>query len=126
MPPTSELTFARLSEVNAARCEQSFHPIHDWTPSEWAVAAAGEMGEACNVIKKMRRLETSAIAAASVAAAKQEHSNTVLLRDELADELADAVTYIDLLCTRMGINLEAAIVRKFNKVSSIVGSREML
>lgn len=122
----SPLTFSRLHHVNARRCGEAFHAIGAWTPTDWACALAGEVGEACNIIKKMRRLETSMTAAASVAAAKGEHSDTLLLTDELADELADAVMYIDLLATRMGIYLEGAIVRKFNKVSRIVGSQHTL
>jgi NTP pyrophosphatase (non-canonical NTP hydrolase) len=35
----------------------------------------------------------------------------------LADELADVFLYLDLLASKCGIDLPAAIVRKFNVVS---------
>ncbi len=37
-------------------------------------------------------------------------------------KLADAVTYLDLLAARMGIDLEQAVQEKFNIVSAKIGS----
>lgn len=34
-------------------------------------------------------------------------------------ELADHIIYADLLAARLGVNLEAAVVRKFNAVSTM-------
>ena len=64
---------------------------------------AGEVGEARNLIKKRRR-------------------GDIIDREDIADELADAVIYVDHLCRRLGMSLEAAILRKFNTVSERVGS----
>lgn len=99
----SPLRFDVLREKNALRCEEVFHPIASWSPTDWACAAAGEIGEACNLVKKLRRGET-------------------VPANWIADELADAVIYADLLCTRLGMSLEEAIVRKFNAVSDRRGS----
>jgi NTP pyrophosphatase (non-canonical NTP hydrolase) len=44
------------------------------------------------------------------------------LHDAIGKEAADVVIYIDLLCTHLNINLEAAIVQKFNEVSDRVNS----
>ena len=101
------LSFHRLKEENRRRCEESFHPTHDWSPSDWATALAGEVGEACNLIKKMRRGEEIPI-------------------EEIGYEIADAVIYADLLCTRLGISLETAIRSKFNLVSERVNSPRKL
>jgi NTP pyrophosphatase (non-canonical NTP hydrolase) len=68
-------------------------------------AAAGEMGEACNIIKKLERERFGLPGSRS----------TVEL---LADELADVVIYLDLIAAKTGINLEAAIKNKFNKDST--------
>lgn len=102
--PNGTLDLNRLRILNKARCESAFkHSIEEWSPTDWATAMAGEVGEACNLIKKLRRGEN------------------VDLTD-IAFELADAVIYIDLLCERLGINLGAAIVEKFNIVSTRVHS----
>lgn len=94
----SHLTFAELREVDVRRCEEAFHQVPEWSPTDWGCAIAGEVGEACNHLKKLRRGECIPIKA-------------------IADELADAVIYIDLLASRLGIDLGAAIVDKFNEVS---------
>lgn len=100
---SNPLTFWELRLANVRRCDESFHPVEDWSPTDWACAAAGEMGEACNLIKKLRRGEP-------------------IERDDIGDEIADTVIYLDLLADRLGISLAAAIKRKFNVVSDRVGS----
>lgn len=99
----SDLGFAEFRKKNVERCVAAFHPIDAWTPADWAVAAAGELGEALNIIKKMRRGD---LALADLPD-----------RRKLALELADAVTYIDLLAERCGIDLGKAVRDKFNIVS---------
>lgn len=102
------LTFEELRHTNLNRCNLSFFPIDTWSEADWGVAIAGEVGEACNFIKKRRRLRYSGDSAISV------HG--------VANELADVVIYADLLCSRMGVRLEDAVSRKFNEVSDRVGS----
>ena len=46
------LTFAELRDANVTRCNESFHPVDAWSGTDWACALAGEVGEACNVVKK--------------------------------------------------------------------------
>lgn len=97
------LTFKRLRVVNVLRCEDAFEPLDSWSPTDWACAVAGELGEACNKIKKLRRGENVPL-------------------EDIAKELADAVIYIDLLAERLGINLGLSVVQKFNEVSDLKGS----
>jgi len=101
------LTFNELRRANIERCEGSWHPIAEWTPTDWACAAAGEMGEACNFIKKLRRGEDISM-------------------ETIGKELADTVTYLDLLAERLGINLGDAVRSKFNEVSLRIGSEVTL
>jgi NTP pyrophosphatase (non-canonical NTP hydrolase) len=105
----NSLTFERLAFSNLQRCGEAFHPIDDWTPTDWATAAAGELGEACNKIKKARRTNYANLA-------------NLFELNEIAFELADAVIYIDLLATRLSIDLGEAIRTKFNITSVNVGS----
>ena len=66
---------------------------------------AGECGEACNVVKKLER-----------------DGETPEMLVKLKHELADVVTYADLLAARYGINLGQAVAEKFNIVSQRRGS----
>jgi NTP pyrophosphatase (non-canonical NTP hydrolase) len=101
------LSLAELRRQNVARCEESFYPLGDWSESDWATALAGEVGEAANLVKKRRR---------------GEH----IPASDVGKELADVVIYADLLAARMGIDLSAAIVQKFNEVSDRVASSRRL
>lgn len=98
-----------LRARNMSRCAR-WHKggVDDWSLSDWGVAAAGEMGEALNVIKKLNRARDGMVG---------NSANEYELQQQLADEIADTIIYLDLLAARAGINLEEAIVRKFNRVS---------
>lgn len=50
-----DLGLRAFRAVNVRRCEKSFFPLQDWSATDWACALAGEVGEACNLIKKARR-----------------------------------------------------------------------
>lgn len=113
---TDGLTFNSLREANKARLPQfknsKGEPAHeqpdgsDWSLAEWMNAVAGELGEAANIIKKVRRGDLSLEEA----------------RPLLAAEFADIVTYLDITAMQAGINLGEATMDKFNKVSIRVGS----
>lgn len=113
------MTFEELRKANVKRCGESFHPLHDWSPTDWGCAMGGECGEALNKIKKLRRLGANTLLA-------ENHIGRDSLIQEIADEIADVVIYADLLCERLNINLHDAIVRKFNIVSDRVASTTKL
>lgn len=69
---------------------------------------AGEVGEACNVIKKLERERLDI----------RGSRDTV---EHLAEELADVVICADLIAMAAGIDLEIAVAMKFNKTSENVG-----
>jgi NTP pyrophosphatase (non-canonical NTP hydrolase) len=112
---TVGLTFAQLRAANRARLpvfkNRRGEPAHskpdgsDWCLAQWCNAVTGELGEAANIIKKIERGDMTLEAA----------------RDDLAAELADVATYLDILAFRAGIDLGAATARKFNVVSLRVG-----
>ncbi len=116
MPNPNKLSFDRLREVNVSRCEDVFHPLGAWGPTDWATAMAGECGEACNKVKKLRRLD----------GADKEidtPAERTRLIEEVAKELADTIIYADLLAARLGIDLGQAVTEKFNEVSTKRGSK---
>ena len=84
------LTFAQLRTANVTRCESAFHPLEDWSKMDWGCALFGELGELSNLVKKRRRGELVPLRA-------------------VADELADAAIYLDLLTARVGVDLGDAV-----------------
>lgn len=102
------LAFNQLRAANESRCKQ-WHGLNSWSVMEWACAMAGEAGEACNVAKKIKRIETGI--------AKNPDEIGKDLTDDLAEECADVMIYLDLLCASRGIDLGWAVINKFNKVS---------
>lgn len=97
------LTFAELREANVARCNEVFHKFEDWDGRDWAVALTGEVGEMCNMLKKMRRGEDIPL-------------------KELAKEMADIMIYLDLLAASFEVDLAKEVILKFNEVSEKRGS----
>jgi hypothetical protein len=101
---------ARLPTFKNAKGEIS-HPMRDghcdnWSLNDWCTAVTGELGEAANILKKIKRGDFTLEEA----------------RAELAKELADVQTYLDLLALAAGIDLGQATIMKFNEVSERVGS----
>ncbi len=115
----SELSFDRLRKTNLKRCEDVFHPLNSWSPTDWATAMAGECGEACNKLKKLRRLD-----GADQALDTPENREAIIA--DTAKELADLIIYTDLLAARLGIDLGQAVTQKFNEVSQKRGSQYFL
>lgn len=115
------LRFDQLTEANSLRLPlfknrrgQPAHTSHDgsdWSLAEWTNAIAGEVGEACNLAKKIIRGDFGPEGSTEYAAACLE----------LAKELADVVTYADIACTRAGHKLGQVVLDKFNEVSERVG-----
>ena len=113
---TDGLTLNSLRGANMARLPQFKNkkgaPAHsepdgsDWLLSAWCNAVCGELGEAANLIKKIERGDYTL----------DEK------REELGKELADVLTYLDILAFRAGVDLGQATMDKFNEVSIRVGS----
>lgn len=105
------LTFQEFRAANVARCLK-WHPegIESWSPSDWLTAVTGELGELASLLK-MRNRERDGLP-----------GNKFSPTDKMiADELADVLTYLDLLAEVLGVNLGMAAVDKFNEVSERVG-----
>lgn len=101
------LSFAYLRERNLVRMPM-FHPLDDWSPTDWACAMAGEVGEACNFIKKLRRIQGSG-------SVYEELRGEIVAN--IGKELADTVCYADLLAARLRLDLGQLVWDKFNEIS---------
>lgn len=113
-----DLTFKKFREINSSRANKWHNgDLNDWSLSDWAVAMAGEAGEACDVVKKINRVRDGLVGT-------RRSKETLVL--DLGEELADVLIYLDTLANRAGIDLEQALIYKFNKVSDEFGFEEKL
>jgi NTP pyrophosphatase (non-canonical NTP hydrolase) len=114
---TNGLSFRTLREANRKRLPQFRNALgeiahtetdgSDWTAADWLTATVGELGELANVMKKVRRGDLT-----------MEEANEMLRH-----EIADTMTYLDILALRLGIDLGEAVREKFNIVSRRVGAK---
>jgi NTP pyrophosphatase (non-canonical NTP hydrolase) len=102
-----QFVFESLREANARR-QREWDADNQISLSYRGNELAGEVGEACNVIKKLDR-ERMGI---------KGSRDTV---EHLAEELADVVICTDLIAMSEGIDLQDAVIRKFNATSEKVG-----
>lgn len=114
------MEFATFAETNRARCEAFAQPLDGWRPSQWSNAMAGEVGEACNITKKMDRIWPAN--QFKQAWNKPEDQRMDELRERLKREIGDAVIYADLLAQREGLTLEDCVRTAFNEKSEEIGS----
>jgi NTP pyrophosphatase (non-canonical NTP hydrolase)/uncharacterized protein YukE len=105
------LTFDAFRASNVARCLK-WHPtgIESWSPSDWLTAVTGELGELASLLK-MRNRERDGLPGNKFSPTDKQ----------VADELADVFTYLDLLAAVLNVNLGQAVVSKFNEISERVG-----
>lgn len=96
-----DTTFDQLRQANVARYKD--YTCDDWTPTDWGCCLAGEVGELCNLLKKLKL-------------------GKPIDRTEIAKEIADAVIYADILAEKLGFDLGQVVRDKFNEVSTRVGS----
>lgn len=135
------VSFDQLRHMDTSRAKRwhGSDPAFGWTVMEWASAAAGEAGEmldeaikcfllstraaaavgrAANIAKKIRRVEQNL--------ERKSPEGLPEFKEKLAEECADVVIYLDLLCSQQGIDLGEAVRAKFNKVSETYNFPERL
>jgi NTP pyrophosphatase (non-canonical NTP hydrolase) len=107
-----------ISRINLQRCLR-WHPdgINSWSLSDWAVAVSGEVGELCNVVKKLNR-ERDGL--------KGNKESMTELQIALWKEVADVYLYLDLFAQAAKMDLATAIAHKFDEVSIRNGFPERL
>lgn len=82
----------------------------DWSPADWMVAVVGELGEAANLMKKIRRGDFPT------------ECDVLEAKEKLQKEFADVLTYLDIMAFQFGVDLGEATMNKFNEVSRRVGA----
>lgn len=97
------LSFGDLRDANSAR-------QYEWPGNEQAdlafrvIEVAGEAGEVLEAVKKLLRAERGI-------------RGSIATVEDVASEMADNIIALDLLANELGVDLAAAVVRKFNATS---------
>lgn len=114
-----DLNFSEVLEASKTRCARWHGPDSvPWTGADWSNAMCGEAGEAANVVKKLRRVETGVKGS--------QDPDWLELKEMLAFELADTYLYLVLVADYYNVDLASAVVEKFNSVSIREGFPERL
>jgi len=103
------LTFNTLRQANvlrASRAEAYRECETKWTHAHWMQALMGEVGELANFLKKVDRGDFPIESISS----------------DIANEIADIQTYLDLLANHLNVDLGEATASKFNLVSKRIGA----
>lgn len=108
------LDFETLRITNKNRCENELHPLNSWLPSQWSNAMAGEVGETCNLTKKMDRLLDPKMKRNMN---KTSDMKMIKLIERAGGEIGDIVIYADLLASRLGLKLADCVRISFNNKS---------
>jgi len=108
--PVGGLTFVEFRDANIKRLfnTEKFKRCIEWTSDQWLKAFIGEVGELCNIDKKVDRGDYDGREREALA--------------EMEKEFADIQTYLDLWAWSKSVDLTRATVAKFNEVSDRVGS----
>jgi NTP pyrophosphatase (non-canonical NTP hydrolase) len=104
------MTFREFQKMNATREREAFPQSADWSLNDFATALMGELGEACNLLKKVRREDFDLLTV--------DVATGLTVKKKILKELADVITYADLMMTRLNASTEFEILDKFDEVSS--------
>ena len=115
-----KLDLTALREINVQRAKDGFKCYDNQPLTYWTTALAGEVGELCNMIKKIQRVEKGGVDGGSSYTAKD------ITPAMLKDEIGGIAIYLDLLASLLGISLEEAIIETFNNKSMQLGFKEMI
>ena len=115
-----KLDLASFRPINVQRATEGFKCYDNQPLTYWTTALAGEVGELCNMIKKMQRVERGGVDGGSSYTAKD------ITKEMLKEEIGGIAIYLDLLASLLDISLEEAIVDTFNSKSEKYGFREKI
>ena len=108
-PPPSALNYGGFMEINefakmSYERNKNNDPgnIYDW--EFHLIGMSGECGELLNKLKKIKR------------------GDFQLNKEEMAEEVADVITYALLLLSELGVDPEQTILSKFEKVNQRLAS----
>lgn len=115
-----DLTIHYVQEMNIERSKVWHKDSEPWTAADWSNALAGEVGEICNKVKKLRRIQTK------MAHLRNQSDKPEDIVATIGEEVAGAFLYLGLLCHHLGLDMAQCIVAEFNRVSVQQGFAQRL
>lgn len=119
-PYAMKLDLASFRPLNVQRATEGFKCYDNQPLTYWTTALAGEVGELCNMIKKMQRVERGGVDGGSSYTAKD------ITKEMLKEEIGGIAIYLDLLASLLDISLEEAVIDTFNSKSEKYGFRQFV
>jgi NTP pyrophosphatase (non-canonical NTP hydrolase) len=110
-----KLDLERFREINVQRAKEGFRCYDNQPLTYWTTALAGEVGELCNMIKKMQRVAVGGVDGGSSYSAKD------ITPEMLKEEIGGIAIYLDLLASLLDISLEQAVIDTFDGKSRQLG-----
>ena len=114
----NHLTLGALSYANNKRLSRfrnaKGEPAHkkddgsDWSLNDWITAVTGELGEAANLSKKVRRGDFKLDDTIVV------KGEPMTVRQAIAYEFADIIIYLDIAAQQIGVRLGEEVRKAFN------------
>lgn len=114
------LTYLTNACVERSRDSWGMATNH-WDVMQWGCAAAGEMGEACNIAKKLGRVRQG-IRQDLNSKGKSSDEWARELENELGREIADTIWYLLLWAASEGLDINKYMKITFNNKSLVLGS----
>lgn len=111
----SKLDLQKFRDINTQRAVEGFKCYQNVPLTFWTTALAGEVGELCNMIKKLERVQHGGIDGGST------YTAATIDQSMLKEEIGGIFIYLDLLASLYGISLEEAIIETFNSKSEKYG-----
>jgi NTP pyrophosphatase (non-canonical NTP hydrolase) len=120
MPDGREPFLKRLRAVNVLRAAEDFKTYDNAGILYFTTSLAGEVGELCNLIKKLERHKIGG----------PDHGHTTKIADitpeKIRDEIGGIQIYLDLLASLLDTDIEEAVTETFNNVSVKIDSKYRL
>lgn len=115
-----KLSLSAMRPINVERATEGFKCYDNQPMTYWTTALAGEVGELCNMIKKLQRVEKGGLDGGSSYTAKD------INKEMLKEEIGGIAIYLDLLASLLDIDLEEAIIDTFNSKSEKYGFSQFI
>ena len=103
-----KLDLSAFRPINVQRATEGFKCYDNQPLTYWTTALAGEVGELCNMIKKIQRVERGGVDGGRSYTAKD------IPKEMREEEIGGIANYLDLVASLMDISLEETIVDTVN------------
>ena len=106
------LDLQKFRELSIERAKNGFKTYDNVSILFFTTALAGELGELCNLIKKLERAKVGGLDAGT------NHKVKDITKELLTEEIGGIFIYLDLLASLLNVSLDEAIITTFNQKST--------